>query len=301
MQEENEKAEEKIQLLQNEKQKLQGVKMELHLVKEERDRDRIEIQSTVETASSNVTKICAERDEALSNAQSLQQQLEAAHADYEIVKSDLDRLTLSNANLQKALEAFQDERESELQLLAEQRQEAMLVEKAANNAKFQALKEENDAKMKEVQNAADNAVRNSMNEITTLEKSMNTLQKQNNEMRRALDEAIQRLQLSQEDVIDRTLMKNILLDWHQKRGNDKKQVLELMANVLHFTEEDKSKVHIGYSNSASDTFGKVMGAVAAPLPPAALNVDKLEGDNVREKWVNFLLAETGDVIKKNNV
>ena len=56
-----------------------------------------------------------------------------------------------------------------------------------------------------------------------------------------------------------------------------------MANVLHFTEEDKSKVHIGYSNSTLDTFGKVMGAVGAPLSPVALNVDKSEGDNVLEK------------------
>lgn len=115
-------------------------------------------------------------------------------------------------------------------------------------------------------------------------------------LRSSLDEAIQRLQMSQEDVIDRSLMKNILLDWHQRRGQSKQQVLELMASVLHFTEEEKSKVHIGESG----TLGKVMGAVAAPLPPAALNVDKLEGDNVREKWVNFLLAETGENFEKDS-
>jgi hypothetical protein len=42
------------------------------------------------------------------------------------------------------------------------------------------------------------------------------------------------------------------------------------------------------------TFDMVYGAVAVPLPSTKLNVDKIEGDNVRKKWVNFLLAETGD-------
>jgi hypothetical protein len=40
--------------------------------------------------------------------------------------------------------------------------------------------------------------------------------------------------------------------------------------------------------------GKIVGALAAPLPLSKANVEHLEGDNVREKWVNFLLAETDD-------
>merc|ERR1712071_628725 len=137
-------------------------------------------------------------------------------------------------------------------------------------------------------------------EIEHLEGTVEKFRKENTGLRSSLDEAIPRLQLSQEDVIDRTLMKNILLDWHNKRGHSKKQVLELMANVLHFTEEEKTKVYIGEGNGASGALGKVMGAVAAPLPPAVLNVDKLEGDNVREKWVNFLLAETGEIHAEEN-
>ena len=65
----------------------------------------------------------------------------------------------------------------------------------------------------------------------------------------------------------------------------------LLGSILHFTEDEKDKAFIG---DGPGTFDMVYGAVAAPLPPAKLNVDKIEGDNVREKWVNFLLAETGD-------
>ena len=57
------------------------------------------------------------------------------------------------------------------------------------------------------------------------------------------------------------------------------------------SKAEKDKALIGEGPGALD---KVYGAVAAPLPPAKLNVDKIEGDTVREKWVNFLLAETGD-------
>ena len=111
-------------------------------------------------------------------------------------------------------------------------------------------------------------------------------------MRHSLDEAIRRLQTSQEDVIDRVLMKNILLDWFNKTGKNKRDVLTLMASVLHFTEEEKDAIHIGDHHGG--TFGKVVGAVAAPFPPSAADMEHLEGDTVREKWVNFLLAEAGD-------
>jgi hypothetical protein len=110
-------------------------------------------------------------------------------------------------------------------------------------------------------------------------------------LRKALDEAISRLQMNQEDVIDRSLIKNIILDWHVKKGKAKRDVMILLGSILHFTEDEKDKAYIG---DGPGTLDMVYGAVAAPLPPAKLNVDKLEGDNVREKWVNFLLAETGD-------
>lgn len=65
----------------------------------------------------------------------------------------------------------------------------------------------------------------------------------------------------------------------------------LLGSILHFTEDEKDKAYIG---DGPGTLDKVVNVVAAPLPPSKLNVDKIEGDNMREKWVNFLLAETGD-------
>jgi len=72
----------------------------------------------------------------------------------------------------------------------------------------------------------------------------------------------------------------------------------LMASVLHFTEDEKDKAGIG---EGPGTIGKVVGAVTAPIPPPALNVDKIEGDSVREKWVNFLMAESGEAPEEGAV
>ena len=117
-------------------------------------------------------------------------------------------------------------------------------------------------------------------------------------LRKALDEAIARLQTNQEDVIDRSLIKNIILDWHAKKGKAKRDVMILLGSILHFTEDEKDKALI---SEGPGTFDRVYGAVAAPLPRSKLDADKIEGDtifihgdNLREKWVNFLLAETGE-------
>jgi hypothetical protein len=64
-----------------------------------------------------------------------------------------------------------------------------------------------------------------------------------------------------------------------------------MANVLHFTEEEREKVHLTHMD-IENIRTRFVGAIAAPLPPSKANVEHLQGENVREKWINFLMAET---------
>lgn len=199
---------------------------------------------------------------------------------------------MARDNLQMALESFQSERDAELGLLEEQRREAEEATAAAHAAALEATHEAHEAHIRDIQSAADMAVRHSMDEIKQLESKLERFRAENVQMRRSLDEAIHRLQTTQEDVVDRVLMKNILMDWLTKTGvKERKDVLEVMASLLHFTEEEKDKVHL---HAPAGTLGKVVGSVAAPLPPSRADVEHLEGNNVREKWVNFLLAETDD-------
>ena len=157
-----------------------------------------------------------------------------------------------------------------------------------------ALQQIHETEMCEIQKASDVAVKNVMAEMDLLHGNVEKLKSENNQMRRSLDEAIHRLHSTQEDVIDRVAMKNILLGWITlNEKNMRQQVLQVMANLLHFSEEEKEKVHLTSMNL--DSVGaKVVGALAAPLPPSKADIAHLEGGNVHEKWVNFLLAETDD-------
>ena len=158
-----------------------------------------------------------------------------------------------------------------------------------------ALKQIHETEMFEIQKACDNAVKKVMEEMESVETNLRNLKSENNQMRRSLDEAIHRLQTSQEDIIDRNIMKNILLDWCTLNDKSKRhQVLQVMANLLHFSEVEKEKVHLT-SKSLDSVRAKVVGALAAPLPPSKADLEHLEGSNVHEKWINFLMAETDDI------
>jgi len=195
-------------------------------------------------------------------------------------------LMTANGNLQAALEAFQNEREAEMALMEENTREQEEATAAAHAAALEATHEAHQAEIRHIQQAADAAVKNSMDEIKNLEGKLEILRVENVQTRRSLDEAIKRLQATQDDVIDRAFMKNILLDWLTKtEKKERGQVLELMASVLHFTDEEKERVHI-------DDGGGIRKFVAPP--PSKADLEHLEGDNVREKWVNFLIAETDD-------
>jgi chromosome segregation ATPase len=262
------------------------------MLREDRERERSKSQSAVVSAITSHSMLESERDAALADVQDLKQQLAAATADLEVAKSDKSRIMTANNNLQAALEAFQDERQAEMELVDEQTREAEDAIVSAHAAAMDAARQAHEAEMKLVQNAADVAVKNVMDEVHTLERNVEMLRSENSQMRRSLDEAIHRLQSNQEDVIDRALMKNILLDWCAMKDKVKRhQVLQLMASVLHFTEEEKEKVHLTHMDIDS-VRAKVVGALAAPLPPSKATF--VEGSNVQEKWLSFLLAETDD-------
>ena len=285
-----------ISKLQSDNTKMLGLQMELHMVEEAREREKKKLESVSESLSDETAKISQERDESKALAVDLEQQIDALRADLNIVKADYARASAANTNLQIAMEAFQKEREAEVSLFEEQKKDMEDANNAACEAKIHAAQKTNQKLMDEVQMAANNAVKNMMGEVETMEHKVEEYKKESLNLRRSLDQAISRLQRTQEDVIDRSLMKNTLLDWHSKKGKARRDVLELMASFLHFSEVEKEKCGIGNSNV---TYRKVVDAVVPPISPAKIDASSLAGDNVREKWVNFLLAECGDETPKD--
>mmetsp|Transcript_18967 Transcript_18967/g.52914 ORF Transcript_18967/g.52914 Transcript_18967/m.52914 type:complete len:984 (-) Transcript_18967:48-2999(-) len=289
------KLKEQIEALKSGSEELSGLQMELTMLKEERARERTKNQAAVDSALVSRTQIESERDSALSQLKDSKQQLAAALGDLEIAHSDNARMMTANDNLQSALEAFQDERRAEMEMVDEQRRESEDAIKSAHATATNALKQIHETQMYEFQKASDSAVKNMMQEMELVQGTVEKLKSEKNQIRRSLDEAIHRLQTTQEDIIDRNVMKNILVDWCTLNDKSKRhQVLEVMANLLHFSEEEKEKVHLT-SKSLDSVRAKVVGALAAPLPPSKADVEHLEGSNVHEKFINFLMAETDDI------
>lgn len=277
----------KVEKLQGDSEKLSHMKLEMMLLKEDNEREKAKRQNVAASAESTNAQLVADRDSALAEVQDLKQQLAAALADVEMAKADSERLTIASNNLQGALESFQMERDAEYAIWQENKVSDEAALEAAHSAALAAMIQMHETQMQRVQEVSDAAVMNSMKEIKQLEAKVEMLRTENAQMRRSLDEAINRLQVTQDDVIDRAFMKNVLFDWLTKKGvKERRDVLELMASILHFTEEEKEQVHIGHSTG----FGLLVG----PLPQSKADIEHLGGDNVREKFVNFLLAETED-------
>ena len=260
------------------------------MLKEEQDRHLAQSASAAQSAESNTAQLISVRDGALAQVEDLERQLSAVTADLDLARADRDRAILASENLQLALEAIQGEREMELQLWQEQKQQQEEATAAAHAAALEATHEANEAHIRDIQAAARVKIEQAQQETKDLEHKLELFRQENVQTRRSLDEAIRRLQTTQEDVVDRSMMKNILLDWLTSKEKEKrKDVLQVMASLLHFTEAEKSSVDLDDIEGVS--LSKLVQKAAA-LPPSKTDVEHLEGDNVREKWVNFLLAET---------
>ena len=289
----NEKLKEKVKELESSSKNTMGLHIEMQLLKEERDRQAQKASSLKESKESNQSTLTAERDAANAEVLDVQQRLAALQADLEVAKADHSRAINVTTNLQIAMEAFESERESEIALMEESRSTAEDAMVAAHITAVEAAKRENNRVIEEVQQSSNTAVMNMMGEIKAMERNYEIHRKENVNLRRSLDEAIKRLHSNEEDVIDRSLMKNILLDWHSKSGKGKRDVLTVMSSVLHFTDAEKGKCGLS-EKSGHGGIGNVVGTLVPPMNPARTSTEELDGDNIREKWVSFLLAECGD-------
>jgi len=157
------------------------LQMELRMLKEARDRERAHRENAAVDAESSQAELLSERDVALSTARDLERQLTATLADLDIARADADRIMMANVNLQSALEAFQSERDAEMNMVSEQQVEAEAATAAAHAAAIQATHEANEARMREVQMAANAAVKNVMIEVQGLEAKLEVRREYENE------------------------------------------------------------------------------------------------------------------------
>jgi len=115
------------------------------------------------------------------------------------------------------------------------------------------------------------------------------LQSEKRKMQKTVEGAIAQLRNTQEDVVDRALVANLLVSYFNKKRS--RDVMDLIAKILQFDDDQKVacglKVGtIGFRHTVGNIFKNIVNS-AVSNPPA-----EVEGDNLAELWVNFLLEET---------
>ena len=103
------------------------------------------------------------------------------------------------------------------------------------------------------------------------------------QMRRTLDEAVMRL--TRDDVVDKGLVTNLIVTYHAKHRSP--EVLELMAKMLDFSDEDKRKVGLRSRRSTGSLGSQGLAAEEGAA-------DGVQTSNVLELWVSFLAAEESE-------
>ncbi|KAL6493988.1 hypothetical protein OROGR_031897 [Orobanche gracilis] len=126
------------------------------------------------------------------------------------------------------------------------------------------------------------------------------LEEDNEKLRRALEQSMTRLNRMSVDsdfFVDRRIVIKLLATYFQK--NHSKEVLDLMARMLGFSEEDKQRIGVAQQGAGK---GVVRGVLGFPgrLVGGILGVGTADGQagvasddqSFADLWVDFLLKET---------
>ncbi|KAG1691020.1 hypothetical protein DVH05_027303 [Phytophthora capsici] len=97
---------------------------------------------------------------------------------------------------------------------------------------------------------------------------------------------------SERDVLDKRLASELVVAYVD--SNKKGEVLQLMARMMGFTEEQKRRVGLGYpieGNGGGGLFSSIIGLVAPEGGSAPVDSSTIEGKSFADMWSEFLLDE----------
>ena len=108
-------------------------------------------------------------------------------------------------------------------------------------------------------------------------------------MQKTVESAISQIRNTEENVVDRALVANLVVQYFKKRRS--REVMDLIAKILAFDDDQRVAVGlkvgtIGFRHAVGSIFKSIV-TTAIPNPQ-----EDVQGDNLAELWVNFLLEET---------
>jgi len=208
-----------------------------------------------------------------------EQQLEMVTLNLKLKETECERCTRALNDLQNVLEQMQVEQESQSQC------EIILLKNELSKTK-EALAHTNQ-QIQQISilstrcSSAEQTVRQLQQELSLKTKQMVKSQEEVELMRKALNETIKKLvdiSKNEESLVDKRLVSKLFITYFRGK-TEKKDVLELIAKILNFTDDEKSQIGIGTQpTSWIPFFG---------------STKKLAENNktLTDLWVDFLLKE----------
>ncbi|EEY70543.1 uncharacterized protein PITG_05975 [Phytophthora infestans T30-4] len=204
----------------------------------------------------------------------LEARLTTSEADKVVAQQDAERLQRDLDALEGVLHQFQVESKAQKERVA-----AIQVELEQTKAELQTRQ----------------PLPEPSEEMNDLERVMEKLAKKTHEceqLREALESTATHYN-SDRDVLDKRLAAELVVAYVD--STKKNEVLQLMARMMGFSEEQKRRVGLGYQiegNGGGGLFSSIIGLVApgdsgtAPVDPSAI-----EGKSFADMWSEFLLDE----------
>jgi len=135
------------------------------------------------------------------------------------------------------------------------------------------------------------------------------LQKEYEPLKTMLDHTIKKLNnehKNNQDVIDKQIVTKLIVTYFT--SPKKQELLELMAGILNFSDENKAKIGLttGIPNTKKGWLGDWFSSSSTPtklrVPESGAPVspaDVLEGKNFADLWIAFLMHEAEN--ERNNI
>ena len=233
-------------------------------------------------------------------------------ADIRMLNEDLDRKDLELQNLRNALTGTEAEQDQMKRILQNDFEKKL----ASIESKFKTEITENDAlwevKLKEAASLLKSTDQLLQDAKILQRKAELDLSAEKKRMQKTVEHAISQMRNTADDVVDRALLANLLVSYFKRNRYNffprdiafyftfnislilrSREVMDLIAKVLNFNDDQKVVVGLKVGNVGfRHTVGKIFNTIVGT--PPVKSPQEIEGENLAELWVNFLMTETGD-------
>lgn len=258
--------------------------LQSRLQREEREREDWETMASEQRAS---------KDQAIVNMRAMERERDAARAEKEAIRVELDREIESLNNLQSVLEEFQSAKESEIQFALE----GLHRQLNHSNASLEEFQHRALAAEEQLQNLTLDVERAHQLEREVKEKNL-TIGKLRHDaviQQGHLTEAMRRLrEENSQNTVDIPLISNLFISFlNIPRGDQKRfEILQLISGVLKFTDEQREQAGLirragafgAMTPSASGSRSPSMEQMRQPPPEPR--------ESFIDMWTSFLIRES---------